>query len=82
MQNNFKISPCNAIASYEPEMNMCHHAKISDVLLDLDLQACYMLLAHDTLACHDNLLCKIILKSHMHNKLMGLTRTCVTIAFA
>ena len=31
---------------------------------DLDLQASDMVLALDTMSCHDDYLCKIILKSH------------------
>ena len=42
---------------------MAAYAQNLSVQCDLDLQAGDMILAGDTLSCHDNYLCQIILKS-------------------
>ena len=49
---------------------------------DLDLWPSDTVLVCDTSSCHDNHLCQIIFKSHLHNKVMGRTRKCFTEVYA
>ena len=49
---------------------------------DLDLLPSDMVLVCDTSSCHDEYLCHIIFKFHMHNKLMSWTRKDFTEVYA
>ena len=58
------------------------YAQSLSVDCDLDLCPSDMVLVRDTSSCHDDHSCQIIIKSTMHNRVMGRTRTGFTEVYA